>query len=232
MMNGHILPFLGESKKTEMLDSASGQAVQVVENLDAKESSASALNAEIQSVRKMALMLVLVLVDSIVENDLGDDELPSDRLDSLLAGFASEADDEEFEADQATLDILIANVQDAFASLGVSDELIATIFSEESEADEAIESACELVESTLPTGDDLQEFVDLFVYGEAQDDGDTMLDGALTARVLTGLMAIPRAAGDGPDYAAWQAPLPGAPAAPVPDFTLYRALVQAETKKV
>ena len=41
-----------------------------------------------------------------------------------------------------------------------------------------------------------------------------------------------RAAGDGPDYAAWQAPLPGAPAAPVPDFTLYRALVQAETKKV
>ena len=61
---------------------------------------------------------------------------------------------------------------------------------------------------------------------------DTMLDGALTARVLTGLMAIPRAAGDGPDYAAWQAPLPGAPAAPVPDFTLYRALVQAETKKV
>ena len=61
---------------------------------------------------------------------------------------------------------------------------------------------------------------------------DTMLDGALTARVLTGLMAIPRAAGDGPDYTAWQAPLPGAPAAPVPDFTLYRALVQAETKKV
>ena len=61
---------------------------------------------------------------------------------------------------------------------------------------------------------------------------NTMLDGALTARVLTGLMAIPRAAGDGPDYAAWQAPLPGAPAAPVPDFTLYRALVQAETKKV
>ncbi len=45
-------------------------------------------------------------------------------------------------------------------------------------------------------------------------------------------MAIPRAAGDGPDYAAWQAPLPGAPGAPVPDFTLYRALVQAETKKV
>jgi len=185
MMNGHILPFLGESKKTEMLDSASGQAVQVVENLDIQESSASALNAEIQSVRKMALMLVLVLVDSIVENDLGDDELPSDRLDSLLAGFASEADDEEFEADQATLDILIANVQDAFASLGVSDELIATIFSEESEADEAIESACELVESTLPTGDDLQEFVDLFVYGEAQDDGDTMLDGVSLGKTTT-----------------------------------------------
>jgi hypothetical protein len=34
---------LGESKKTEMLDSASGQAVQVVENLDIQESSASAL---------------------------------------------------------------------------------------------------------------------------------------------------------------------------------------------
>lgn len=47
---------------------------------------------------------------------------------------------------------------------------------------------------------------------------DTMLDGALTARVLTGLMAIPRAAGDGPDYAAWQAPLPGAPGGPRAGF--------------
>ena len=166
MMNGHILPFLGDAKKTEMLDSASGQAVQVVENLDIQESNASALNAEIQSVRKMALMLVLVLVDSIIENDLGEDELPSDRLDALLSGFASDA-------------------EDAFASLGVSDELIATIFSEESEADEAIESACELVESTLPTGDDLQEFVDLFVYGEAQDDGDTMLDGVSLGKTTT-----------------------------------------------
>lgn len=61
---------------------------------------------------------------------------------------------------------------------------------------------------------------------------DTMLDGALTARVLTGLMAIPRAAGDGPDYAACRLHCLVPRAAPVPDFTLYRALVQAETKKV
>lgn len=60
---------------------------------------------------------------------------------------------------------------------------------------------------------------------------DVLPDGALTARILTGLMAMPRAAGDGPDYTAWQKTLPGAPAAPAPDFALYRALVQAEQEK-
>ena len=37
----------------------------------------------------------------------------------------------------------------------------------------------------MPTGDDLEEFIDLFVYGEAQDDGDTMLDGVSLGKTTT-----------------------------------------------
>lgn len=176
-----MFPILGTgaatvSKSPGMLDSMSGTVAAAIENADM---DGAALNSEIQSLRKFALALVFTLADSIVENDLADDELPTDRLDTLLAGIAAGVDDEDFEADQATLDIVIANVQDALATLGVSDELIAAIFSSDAEADEAIESAAEIIESNAPTGDDLEEFIDLFVYGEADEkDGEEgMLDG-------------------------------------------------------
>lgn len=167
-----------QKKQTQqaMLDSLSAAAASAVDDADI---SGSALNSEIQSLRKVALALAFILVDSIIENDLEENELPTDRLDALLSGVASDADDEEFEADQATLDIIIANVQDAFASLGVDDDLIAAMFSQDAEADDAIERAAEIVESNVPTGDDLNEFIDLFVYGEADEEhGDeAMLDG-------------------------------------------------------
>lgn len=172
-----------KKESNAMLDSAAGNAAQA---LEVSDNSGVALNSEIQNLRKAALALVLVLTDSIIDNDLAEDELPTDRLDTLIGGLASDVDDEDFEADQTTLDILIANVQDAFASLGVSDETILAMFSTEAEADDAIELAAEIVESNVPSGDDLNEFIDLFVYGEAQDEGeDTMLDGISLGKTTT-----------------------------------------------
>jgi hypothetical protein len=147
----------------------------------------TALNSEIQSVRMAALAVVWGVTDAIIEKDLGEGELSSDRLDVLLAGMSSDQDGDEIDVDQASMDILIANVQDAFASLGVEDSVIATIFSDDQNAEEALEVAAETVESNTPTGDDKQEFIDLFVYGEPQDeDGEnSMLDGVSLGKTTT-----------------------------------------------
>lgn len=134
------------------------------------------LNSEIQNLRKLALALVFTLATSVLENDLDEGELPSERLDTLLAGMASDDDGEEVEVDESTLDIIIANVQDALATLGVDDGLISAMFGGDADADEAIEAAAEIIESNKPEGDDLDEFEDLFVYGEATDD-ELLLDG-------------------------------------------------------
>ena len=134
------------------------------------------LNSEIQNLRKLALALVFTLATSVLENDLDEGELPSERLDKLLAGIASDDDGEEVEVDESTLDIIIANVQDALATLGVDDGLISAMFGDDTDADEAIEAAAEIIESNKPQGDDLEEFEDLFVYGEATDD-ELLLDG-------------------------------------------------------
>ncbi len=166
-----------------MLDSAASAAAAAVEG--ASELDSTALNSEIQSLRKFALALAFTLASSIVENDLAEDELPSDRLDMLLAGIASDnSDDEEFDVDESTLDIVIANVQDALATLGVEESVIADMFGGDANADEAIEAAAEVIESNTPTGDDLDEFVDLFVYGEATDD-EQMLDGVSLGKTTT-----------------------------------------------
>lgn len=179
-----MFPFLNVTTNTPMLldSAASEEALKILQDTDM---SATALNSEIQTLRKSALALVIILHDDILDNNLAEDELPSDRLDALLVGMSSDQDGEELDVDQPTLDIIIANVQDALASLGVSDELILAIFSGEAEADEAIESTAEIIASNLPTGDDLEEFIDLFVYGEAQDDEEAMLDGISLGKTTT-----------------------------------------------
>ncbi|OTG87885.1 hypothetical protein [Acinetobacter sp. ANC 3813] len=184
-MNTQLFPFLQIQTDAQQLliDSAAGAAAAAV--LDSDDINTGALNSEIQGLRRMALALSLVLADDIVEKNLEEGELPTDRLDTLIAGVSS-GDDEEFEADQATLDIIIANVQDAMASLGVSDDLIATIFSEDVEANEAIEAAAEQILSNLPSSEDLPEFTDMFVYGEAEDeDSELMIDGVSVGKTTT-----------------------------------------------
>lgn len=175
-----IFPFL--KHESPMLDSVTSVALEKFED---SEINANALNSEVQSLRRGALAIAIALANSIIENELGEGELPTDRLDALLAGIASDENDEEFEVDQPTLDIVIANVQDALATLGVSDDLIVAMFGGDADADEAIETASEIIESNLPSGDDLDELFDLFVYGEAQDDEDHMMDGVSLGKTTT-----------------------------------------------
>lgn len=49
---------------------------------------------------------------------------------------------------------------------------------------------------------------------------------AATARLLATLLAVPRTAGDGPDYTEWQKSVPGAGEAPLADFALYRMMIR------
>jgi hypothetical protein len=65
-----------------MLDSAAGQAIEALNDTGV---NLTALNSEIQSVRMAALAVVWGITDAIIEKDLGEGELPSDRLDVLLA---------------------------------------------------------------------------------------------------------------------------------------------------
>lgn len=177
-----MFPFLQD--REPMLDSATGTGTGA--EADEVSFNGSALNSEIQSLRTFALSLVLILSQAIIDNDLEENELPTDRLDKMLAGISDDGE-EEIDIDQATMDILIANVMDAFESLGVSEDILAVIFSEDAEANEALENAAEIVESNKPQSDeDLEDFFDLFVYGEAEDDdSEMMLDGVSVGKTTT-----------------------------------------------
>lgn len=168
--------------KQPMIDSAAAEAAKAVTEVSALDRTA--LNSEIQNLRKISLATVFVLASNVIENDLAEGELPSDRLDALLAGIASDDDGDEVEVDESTLDIIIANVQDALASLGVDSGVISSMFGGDANADDAIEAAAEIIESNTPQGDDLNEFIDLFVYGEAEDD-ELLIDGISIGKTTT-----------------------------------------------
>lgn len=177
-----LFPFLDPLYQPLLDSAATNTANTVAEDLLL---DSVALNSEIQSLRKAVLAAVFVLSGAIVGKELEENELPSDRLDSLIAGIAAGGDDEEeFEVDESTLDIVIANFQDALATLGVDDGIIASMFGGDAEADEAIEAAAEIVESNKPSDDDMDELFDLFVYGEAEDD-ELLLDGVSLGKTTT-----------------------------------------------
>lgn len=164
--------------KPDGLDSAAAAAAAQIGTADL---DAVALNAEIQDIRKNALVLALQLIDDIAEKDLDDAELATDRLDSLIAGALGidSVDDESELLGQ----LLSANIADVFESLGVEVAVAEAMFSDaEDEANAAIEAACETALSNLPSeGDDLNTFIKEFIYGYSaefsEDDADDETDG-------------------------------------------------------
>lgn len=160
-----------KKQTTNQFDSSAGQAAQQVMSLDDQ-----AFNNELMALRRSALFAVLQLTNDIIEDDLEDDELPSDRLDAYLTAETKTADGEEVsELEAQVVQIKAAFMSDAMSSLGVDDDTITKAFDTDvNEADDAISKIAETIEVNLPTGDDLDDFITEFLYG---DDGLDMEAG-------------------------------------------------------
>lgn len=113
--------------------------------------------------RGWALQVVLNLIDALSEG-LEEDETPSSIMYELIDDVLGEDDNEG----QDLLESLFAaNLAEAFSELGVDDETITDIMSDDAElADAAIEAAIETATANLPdAGEPLDEFYNEFVYG-------------------------------------------------------------------
>ena len=150
-----------------------GQKAQIVSGYDSAQSEQieeklsdiehNALVADIANMRGWALQVVLNLIDALSDG-LEEDETPSSIMYELIDDVLGEDDNEG----QDLLESLFAaNLAEAFSELGVDDETINDIMSDDSElADAAIEAAIETVTANLPdAGEPLDEFYNEFVYG-------------------------------------------------------------------
>lgn len=146
-----------------------------------------ALASDTYALRQTAIYVALQLIEDLGEGDLDDDELPSDRMDSLIAGAVGDEEDE----DGMSYQLLSAQVEDVFLSLGVDSSTVDTMFSDDvTTADAAIEAACEAALANLPAeGEDLDTFIEEFVYGfdgaEFEDDHDLESDFDSTGKRKT-----------------------------------------------
>ena len=122
----------------------------------------------IEHVRETALHIVSDLVNAVSDGTLEEDELPTDRLDSLIIDALDGADDEDGTYESA----LVASIDDAFSTFGVDDSVIQEIFSDNVDAaDAAIEAAASTVIANMPDeGDPLDELVREFIYGEPDEE--------------------------------------------------------------
>lgn len=168
-----------KEEQQAMLDSAAGAAAAKVED---SALDIAALNSDVQQIRVAALFIVWTVVDAIIEGELDEDELPSDLLEALIAGFAGDEDDDgEIELDDVAHDIFVANIKDAFETLGVDADSVDAIFGDDIEAaEEALQLAAEVVIENTPTSDDdVQTLVNQFAFGEADSEDGEIFD-ALT----------------------------------------------------
>lgn len=150
-----------------------GQKAQIVSGFDSAQSEQieekltdiehNALVADIANMRGWALQVVLNLIDALSEG-LEEDETPSSIMYELIDDVLGEDDNEG----QDLLESLFtANLAEALGELGVDDETITDIMSDDAElADAAIEAAIETATANLPdAGEPLDEFYNTFVYG-------------------------------------------------------------------
>jgi hypothetical protein len=147
-----------------MFDSAAGDAAAQVGALFDPVDERAAL-ADIQSMRGLALQVVLLVADGVQEDAIPEDMLPSEFFDGLMVtGLDSDGDGK---VDPLINQHLSAHMADAFSSLGVDDAVISDIMGDDTEAaDAALESAAETVISNLPDlGDAMDEFAKQFMYG-------------------------------------------------------------------
>lgn len=132
------------------------------------------------NMRLAALSVVLQLALLVTEGqdaEPEDEMLPSELLDALMLETLSDDDDDDI--DPLVKAALSAHVADAFASLGVIDDMFGM---DADVADTAIEGACQTVVENLPDdGDPLDEFAQIFAFGYDLSDEpyEELYDGAM-----------------------------------------------------
>ncbi|MFW1786070.1 hypothetical protein ACG9XL_16945, partial [Acinetobacter nosocomialis] len=101
-----------KKETVNQFDSSAGDAAKQVMSLDDQ-----AFNNELMALRRSALFAVLQLTSDIIDDELDDDELPSDRLDAYLTAETKTPDGEEVsELETQVLQIKAAFMSDAMSS--------------------------------------------------------------------------------------------------------------------
>ena len=142
----------------------------VKDSADMSVSQSREQQSVIEEVRQTALHIMTDVVNAVVDGTLDDDELPSDRLDSLMSEALDGIDGEDSKLWEGALS---GSIADAFESLGVDSSVVSEMFGEDVEAaDAAIEAAAETAIANLPDeGEAMDEFTREFIFGEADSMG-------------------------------------------------------------
>lgn len=163
------------------------------------------------SIREAALVAVLMTMDAIAENTL-DELTPSEYLDAAMLDAMGVDSEEDEQTDHVLLGLLSEDAQDAFMSLGVSEEMVADIFSGDiTQADKTLQTAADIVIENLPSdGEPKDRFVKDFVYGNDEENGDTdsefdSLGGKKPKRLSAGKKTIKKVNGKTLQYKAVKA---------------------------
>lgn len=173
---------LGGTKVIPGYDSAASGLASAASSASEDRASLSA----IEWCRGQALDIVAEVADAISDGNLAEDQLPSDLLDSLMLDAIDQDGEMDEDADKFASAIGEA-IGDALSSLGVDDQTIEDIFSDDvTVADSALESAASTIIANLPdAGDPLDSFVQEFIYGSPDADSDEAGFDSATGKKLT-----------------------------------------------
>ena len=133
--------------------------------------------------RIQALSVVFNLAAMLNDTEYDSEALlPSELLDSLMLDAFSDDDNEEYDGgdvDDKVKATFSAHVADALSTLNVDDSVIEDLFDSEVEvADAAVTLAAETVLENMPDdGEDFDEFVSAFAYGDEESDDGEVFDG-------------------------------------------------------
>lgn len=139
-----------------------------LDSIDGAQTALEKVSRQEQSLeehfRDIGLSSVILLAHQVGEGD----ELPSETLDAIITDAVAPDTAENQEANEAYYEYFKVAFAQACNVLGVDDNLLTDMFSENIEtADTAIETAVETILATLPDdGEPMDTFVNTFIFGE------------------------------------------------------------------
>ena len=149
---------------------------EAADKLDASPISERMALVATSQMRIQALSVVFMLAAMLNDAEYdGEELLPSELLDSLMLDAFADDDSDEYDGgdvDDKVKATFSAHVADALSTLGVDDSVIEDLFSDDVEvADAAVTTAAETILENMPDdGDDFDEFVASFAYGDEDAD--------------------------------------------------------------